>query len=78
MRGKAASAAGNLDARHSYSFIDDVGKTLAILGERDEALGKAWHVPNAEVTTTFGLRATPYRDSIKQTVAWYKVHVTEV
>ncbi len=137
MRGKAASAAGNLDAKHSYTFIDDVGKTLVILGERDEALGKAWHVPNAEVTTTqqfinmifeelqrparmgevnhlmmrlagffmpsarevvemmyefekdfvvdgswftttFGLQATPYRDGIKQTVAWYKAHVAEV
>jgi nucleoside-diphosphate-sugar epimerase len=52
IKGKAASAPGNLDAKHSYTYIDDVGKTLAILGERDEALGQAWHVPNAEAATT--------------------------
>jgi nucleoside-diphosphate-sugar epimerase len=129
--GKAASAAGNLDAKHTYTYIDDVGKALAILGERDEALGQVWHVPNAEVTTTrqfinlifeelgrpakmsavgkpmmrlaglfipaareivemiyefekdfvvdgskftraFGLQATPYREGVEQTVAWYR------
>lgn len=133
MQGKAASVAGNLDAKHSYTYIEDIGKALVILGERDEALGKAWHVPNAPVTTTrqfinlvfeelgqpakmsamgklmmnigglfvpaarevvemmyefehdfvvdgspftraFGLQATPYRDGIKATVAWYKAN----
>ena len=133
LEGKAASAAGNLDAKHSYTYIDDVGKALAILGEHDEALGKAWHVPNADVTTTrqfitlifeelkqpakmsamgksmmrlgglfimparemvemmyefekdfvvdsskftkaFGLKATPYREGVKQTVAWYQAN----
>jgi nucleoside-diphosphate-sugar epimerase len=133
LEGKAASVAGNLDAKHSYTYIDDIGKALVILGERDEALGKAWHVPNAPVTTTrefidqifaalgqpakmsamgkmmmrlgglfipparetvemmyefekdfvvdgskftkaFGLQATPYRDGIKATVAWYKAN----
>jgi nucleoside-diphosphate-sugar epimerase len=133
VQGKAASAVGNLDAKHSYTHIEDVGKALVILGERDEALGKAWHVPNAEVTTTrqfinlifeelgqpakmsamgklmmslgglfipaaretvemmyefeqdfivdgslftktFGLKATPYREGIKATVAWYKAN----
>jgi nucleoside-diphosphate-sugar epimerase len=133
VEGKTASAAGNLDAKHSYTYIGDIGQALAILGERDEALGKAWHVPNAEVTTTrqfinfvfeelgqparmsavnklmmrmaglfipgaretvemlyefekdfvvdgskftkaFGLTATPYREGIKHTVAWYKTH----
>jgi len=134
LQGKAASVAGNLDAKHSYTYIEDIGKALVILGERDEALGKAWHVPNAEVTTTrqfvnlifeelgqpvkvsamgklmlslgglfvpaarevvemlyefekdfvvdgslftttFGLQATPYREGIKATVAWYKANV---
>ncbi len=52
VEGKAASAAGNLDAKHSYTYMDDIGRALVILGERDEALGRAWHVPNAEATTT--------------------------
>jgi nucleoside-diphosphate-sugar epimerase len=130
---KAASVVGDLDALHTYTYIEDFGKTLAILGERDEALGQVWHVPNAQTLTTrqfitlifeelqqppkmsamgktmlriggifipaareviemtyefekpfvvdsskftkaFGLKATPYREGIKQTVAWYKAN----
>jgi nucleoside-diphosphate-sugar epimerase len=52
LEGKAASTAGNLDAKHSYTYIDDIGKALVMLGERDEGLGQAWHVPNAEAATT--------------------------
>jgi len=52
LEGKAASVTGNLDAKHSYTYIEDIGKALVILGDRDEALGQAWHVPNAQVTTT--------------------------
>ena len=133
VEGKAASAAGNLEARHSYTYIDDIGRALVILGERDEALGQVWHVPNADATTTrqfisvifeelgrparmsavskmmmrlaglfipgaretvemmyefekdfvvdsskftkaFGLPATPYREGVKKTVAWYQAN----
>jgi nucleoside-diphosphate-sugar epimerase len=133
VQGKAASVMGDLDAKHSYTCIDDVGRALVILGERDKALGQVWHVPNAPVTTTrefsamifealgkpakvsamgkmmlrfgglfipaareviemmyefeqdfvvdsskftkmFGLQATPYREGIQQTVAWYKTN----
>ena len=49
---KAASVVGDLDALHTYTYIEDFGKTLAILGERDEALGQVWHVPNAQTLTT--------------------------
>jgi nucleoside-diphosphate-sugar epimerase len=129
--GKPASLAGNIDLPHTYTFIEDFGKALVILGERDEALGQAWHVPNDETLTTrqfmtmafeeigqppkmssmgklmmrlgglfipaaretvemmyefekpfvvdstrfertFGVRATPLRDAIRETVAWYR------
>jgi nucleoside-diphosphate-sugar epimerase len=49
--GRAAQAMGDLDLPHSYTYIKDFGKALVILGERDEALGQAWHVPNAEAVT---------------------------
>ena len=52
MQGKAASVPGNLDLPHTYTYVDDFGKALVILGERDEALGQVWHVPNAETVTT--------------------------
>ena len=46
LAGKAASFAGNLDAPHTATYIRDFGRALVALGERDEALGQAWHVPN--------------------------------
>ncbi len=52
VQGKAASVPGNLDMPHTYTYIEDFGKALAILGEREEALGQVWHVPNAETLTT--------------------------
>jgi nucleoside-diphosphate-sugar epimerase len=52
VQGKAAEGLGNLDAPHTYTFIDDFGKYLVLLGERDAALGQAWHIPTAETVTT--------------------------
>lgn len=51
LQGKAAQATGRLDMPHSYTYIGDFGEALAILGERDEALGRYWHVPTAPART---------------------------
>ncbi len=132
--GKAASLVGNIDIPHTHTFIPDFGKALVILGERSEADGHAWHVPNDNPRVTqremakmiadelglplkvsamgkammwmgglfipeakesvemmyefekpfivdssrfeeiFGMKATPMKDAIKETVAWYKSH----
>ncbi len=45
LAGKSIQLLGNLDLPHSYSYIGDVARGLALLGERDEALGRVWHVP---------------------------------
>lgn len=45
LAGKAASFGGKLNLPHTATYIGDFGKALVILGERDEALGQAWHVP---------------------------------
>ena len=134
LAGKAASFAGQLDVPHTVTFIADFGKALVILGERDEALGQAWHVPNDQPQITqrefaqlvfeqvgqlprvsgvsklmmtlaglfipgaretvemmyefekpfvvdsarfekaFGMKATPIREAITATVAWYQAH----
>lgn len=52
LQGKTASLVGNIDLPHTYTFINDFGKALVILGEHNEALGQVWHVPNAETLTT--------------------------
>lgn len=132
--GKAAGLVGNIDVPHTHTYIPDFGKALVILGERDEADGQAWHVPNdnprvtqremakmiadelgmplkvsamsktmmwigglfipeakesvemmyefeksfivdsSKFEKTFGMKATPMKEAIKETVAWYKRH----
>ncbi|MEQ1881459.1 MAG: NAD-dependent epimerase/dehydratase family protein [Burkholderiales bacterium] len=52
LAGKAAQVIGNPDRLHTYTFIDDFARALVMLGERDEALGKAWHVPSAPAMST--------------------------
>jgi nucleoside-diphosphate-sugar epimerase len=133
LAGKSAGLTGNIDLPHSVTYINDFGKTLAIIGEHDEALGQAWFVPNAPISTqreftnmvfkeiglppkmsgmgktmmtiggifipaareviemmyefekpfvvdssrferTFGVKATPWAESIKATIAWFKAN----
>jgi len=52
LAGKAAQVLGNPDMPHTYTFIGDFARGLVTLGERDEALGQVWHIPNAETATT--------------------------
>jgi nucleoside-diphosphate-sugar epimerase len=52
LSGKKAQVMGDPDLLHTYSYIPDISKSLAILGNRDEADGEAWHLPNAPALTT--------------------------
>jgi nucleoside-diphosphate-sugar epimerase len=52
LAGKAAQLAGQLDLPHTQTYIGDFGQALALLGERDEAFGQAWHVPNDQPRIT--------------------------
>jgi nucleoside-diphosphate-sugar epimerase len=47
LRQKAVTVLGSRRARHSWTYIPDVGRTLAVLGTDERALGRAWHVPTA-------------------------------
>lgn len=49
--GKTAQTVHRLDVPHTFTYIEDFGKALVILGERDEALGQVWHVPNPPTQT---------------------------
>jgi nucleoside-diphosphate-sugar epimerase len=130
--GKRAQLIGRADLPHTHTYVKDFGKALLILGERDEADGRAWHVPNdqpamtqgelvrmfaeeagiepkissmgklmmtigglfipaaresvemmyefeapfiidsSKFEQTFGMKATPMREAIRETVAWYR------
>jgi nucleoside-diphosphate-sugar epimerase len=52
VKGKSAQVAGDPDQPHTYTYTPDIGKGLAILGEQEEALGQAWHLPSPETVTT--------------------------
>src|SRR5215217_4621621 len=52
VEGKSAQVFGDPDQPHTYTYVPDIGKGLVILGEREEALGRAWHLPSPETLTT--------------------------
>jgi nucleoside-diphosphate-sugar epimerase len=51
LAGKSVDVLGDPDRLHSFTFIDDFASALAVLGEREQALGRAWHVPTAQALT---------------------------
>ena len=52
VEGKGAQVAGDPDQPHTYTYVPDIGRGLVVLGEREEALGQAWHLPSPETVTT--------------------------
>ena len=46
LNGKSAQQIGDVDIPHTHTFLKDFGRALVMLGERSEADGQAWHVPN--------------------------------
>jgi nucleoside-diphosphate-sugar epimerase len=66
--GKAAAAVGSIDQDHSFSYLPDVARAMVILGDRDEAAGRAWHLPVMDPVTVrafleraFAVAGTPSR-----------------
>jgi nucleoside-diphosphate-sugar epimerase len=49
--GKAASGVGSLDVEHSFSYLPDLARAMVMLGDRDEAAGRAWHLPVTDPMT---------------------------
>jgi nucleoside-diphosphate-sugar epimerase len=52
VRGRPVEVVGDPDQPHSYSYTPDVAAALAVLGTRDEALGRVWHLPTTWHGTT--------------------------
>jgi nucleoside-diphosphate-sugar epimerase len=57
LAGRPASVPADLDAPHSFSYPGDAGRTLAVLGTDEQALGRPWHVPSQAPTTLRSLAA---------------------
>src|SRR3954447_9891843 len=59
----------------STTFIPDIGANLVALGERDDALGRVWHLPSPETRTTRDVVGLVYQAAgteprLKVTPAW--------
>lgn len=47
LKGKSAQMLGSPHTPHTFTYIDDFARALVLLGQKAEALGQSWHVPNA-------------------------------
>ena len=52
LAGKPVQLFGDPDVVHSYTYLPDFARALVELGRREEAFGRAWHVPTAPAVST--------------------------
>lgn len=55
LAGESAQVVGDPEQPHSYAYTPDVAEALITLGAREEALGKVWHLPVVELSSTRAL-----------------------
>jgi nucleoside-diphosphate-sugar epimerase len=51
LHGKRTRWLASLDQPHTLNYLEDMGRALVTLGEREEADGQVWHLPAAEPLT---------------------------
>lgn len=51
LKGKKVRVMGDPDAPHTFTYVPDVARTLAVLGTDERSWGRLWHVPSAEPPT---------------------------
>lgn len=54
LQGKAASVIGDPTQPHSYTYIRDFARLMALVADTSQAAGQVWHVPSAETLSTTG------------------------
>lgn len=47
LAGERATVIGDIDAPHTFTFVPDLARALATLGEAEDTAGEIWHVPSA-------------------------------
>ncbi len=51
LAGRKVYLLGDPDVPHTWTYVPDVGRTLAVLGTDERAWGRAWHVPSGPART---------------------------
>lgn len=76
LAGKAVRPLGNPDVLHSWTYLPDLGRTLAALGTTPTTWGRVWHVPSPDPKTfrqlaeTFAAAAGVPTPPIKPMPSW--------
>ncbi|MFE5672775.1 NAD-dependent epimerase/dehydratase family protein [Agromyces sp. NPDC056523] len=71
LAGRPATVFGDPDAPHSWTAVDDIAATLAVLGRDERAWGSAWLVPsNPPVSVRDALRALGSRVDAREPRLW--------
>ena len=73
LAGRSVALLGPADVDHSWSYIDDVCRTLATLGTDDRSLGRAWHVPTLPAVT-----ARTMIDALADAAGLPRVRITRI
>ncbi len=55
IKGGRGTVPADLDARHSWTYVGDVAKTLIAVAADESAWGRPWHVPTPEPVTVRAL-----------------------
>ena len=67
LAGKASTVLGDRRQPHTYTYVPDIGESLAVLGEHPDAPGEVWHLPNdPETRSTQELVDAIYRQAGQQ------------
>ncbi len=51
LQGKKVNLLGKADVIHSFSYVNDIGVAMALLGSDDRGLGRPWHAPSPAALT---------------------------
>ncbi len=51
LAGRKVRLLGDPDVPHTWTYVPDVGRTLAVLGTDERAWGRPWHVPSVPART---------------------------
>jgi nucleoside-diphosphate-sugar epimerase len=51
LAGKGISTMGSLDQPHTWTYVPDVARLMAVAGTDERAWGRAWHTPSADPMT---------------------------
>ena len=66
LAGRTVSILGDINAPHTYAFVDDVARGLIVLSQNDAALGQIWHIPAAPTLSHRQLMTLAFEEAGQQ------------